>query len=147
MFVVRLWLYFVFQIVYKDIHPSDIELVVIQIPPVGTDVENRPTPAHSDKSGEDSDDFSPTPDLQCKKKHVASVGPSSSPPHKKRKEQNIHPSNTAPVGVSEIAQNVLHHNQLADSKNDEVSSLRKDLNSFKEYMSFLSTHYTLQFSA
>ncbi|XP_075112122.1 uncharacterized protein LOC142182096 [Nicotiana tabacum] len=48
-------------IIYKDIHPTDIEFAVIQIPP---------------------------------KKHVASVGPSSSPPHKKRKEHEIHPSNT-----------------------------------------------------
>ncbi|XP_070013615.1 uncharacterized protein [Nicotiana sylvestris] len=80
------------HIVYKDIHPSDIELAVIQIPPVGVDVENKPTPAYSDKSGEDSDDFSPTPDLQCKKKHVANVGPSLSPPHKKRKEHERHPN-------------------------------------------------------
>ncbi|XP_070027013.1 uncharacterized protein [Nicotiana sylvestris] len=128
------------MIVYKDIHPTDIELAVIQIPPVGVAVENNPTPTHSDKSAEDSDDFSPTPDLQCKKKHAASVGPSSSPPHKKRKEQIIHPSNIEnkskipPVGVTEIAQNVLQHNKLADSKNNEVSSLRKDLNSFKEYV-------------
>ncbi|XP_075106953.1 uncharacterized protein LOC107799798 isoform X1 [Nicotiana tabacum] len=122
------------MIIYKDIHPNDIELAVIQIPLVDVAVENNPTPTHSDKSAEDSYDFSPTPDIQCKKKHDASVGPSSSPPHKKRKEQNIHPSNTAPVGVSEIAQNILHHNQLADLKNDEVSSLRKDLNSFKEYV-------------
>ncbi|XP_070007698.1 uncharacterized protein [Nicotiana sylvestris] len=112
-------------IVYKDIHPTDIELAVIQIPPVGVDVENNPTPAHSDKSGEDSDDFSPTPDLQCKKKHVASIGPSSSPPHKKCKEHERHLSNTE--YQSKIP-------SLADSKNDEVSSLRKDLNSFKEYV-------------
>ncbi|XP_075104123.1 uncharacterized protein LOC142178461 [Nicotiana tabacum] len=126
------------QIIYKDIYPTDIELAVIQIPPVGVAVENSPTPTHSNKSAEDSDDFSPTPDLPCKKKYVVSVGPSSSPPHKKRKEQIIHPSNTENqskipyVGVSEIAQNVLHHNQLEDSKNDEVSSLRKNLNTFKE---------------
>ncbi|XP_070005226.1 uncharacterized protein [Nicotiana sylvestris] len=127
-------------IVYKDIHPTDIELAIIQIPPLGVYVENSPTPPHSDKPGEDSDDFSPTPDLQCKKKHVTSVGPSSSPPYKKRKEHERHPSNTEyqskipPVCVSEFGQNVLHHNQLADSKNDKVSSLRKDLNSFKEYV-------------
>ncbi|XP_075092476.1 uncharacterized protein LOC142172704 [Nicotiana tabacum] len=112
-------------IVYKDIYPSDIELVVIQIPPVGADVENRPTPAHSDKSGDDSDDFSPTTDLQCKKKHVASVDPSSSPPHKKRKEHERHHNETE--YQSKIP-------PLPDSKNDEVSSLRKDLNSFKEYV-------------
>ncbi|XP_075109157.1 uncharacterized protein LOC142180951 [Nicotiana tabacum] len=127
-------------IVYKDIHPSNIELVVIQIPLVGADVENKPIPAHSDKSGEDSDDFSPTTDLQCKKKHVASVGPSSSPPHKKSKEHERHPNETEyqskipPVCVSEFGQNILHDNQLPDSKNDEVSSLRKDINSFKEYV-------------
>ncbi|XP_070011028.1 uncharacterized protein [Nicotiana sylvestris] len=127
------------MIVYKDIYPTDIELVVIQIPPVGVVVENSPT-TRSDKSAEDSDDFTPTPDLQCKKKHAASVDPYSSPPHKKSKEQIIHPSNTEnqsmipPVGVPEIAQNILHHNLPADSKNDEVSSLRKDLNSFKEYV-------------
>ncbi|XP_070010282.1 uncharacterized protein [Nicotiana sylvestris] len=127
------------HIVYKDIHPSDIELAVIQISPVGADVENKPTPAHSDKSGEDSDDFSPTPGLQCKKKHIASVGPSSSPPHKKCKEHERHPNETEyqskipPVCVSEFGQNVLHDNQLPDSKNDEVSSLRKNLNSFNEY--------------
>nr|XP_009777437.1 PREDICTED: uncharacterized protein LOC104227007 [Nicotiana sylvestris] len=132
------------MIVYKDIHPSDIELAITQIPPVGTDVENRPTPAHSDKSGEDSDDFSPTPDLQCKKKHVESVGPSSSPPYKKRKEHERHHNETEyqskipPVCVSEFGQNVLHDNQLSYSKNDEVSSLRKDLNSFKEYKPVLN---------
>ncbi|XP_075076867.1 uncharacterized protein LOC142163476 [Nicotiana tabacum] len=88
-------------IVYKDIHPTNIELA---------------------------------------KKHVASIGPSSSPPHKKRKEHESHPSNTEyqskipPVCVSEFGQNALYHNQLADSKNDKVSSLRKDLNSFKEYV-------------
>jgi len=134
-------LYFVFQIVYKDISPSDIELAIIQNPPVGADVEKRPSPAHSDKSGDDSDDFSPTPELQCKKKHVASVGPSSSPPHKKRKEHERHPNETEyqpkipPVCVSEFGHKVLHDNQLQDSQNDEVSSLRKDLNSFKEYVS------------
>ncbi|XP_075097240.1 uncharacterized protein LOC107791037 [Nicotiana tabacum] len=128
------------MIVYKDIHPSDIELAVIQIPPVGTDVENKPTLAHSDKSGEDSDDFSPTPNLQCKKKHIASIGLSSSPPHKKRKEPERHPneieyqSKIPLVCVSEFGQNVLHDNKLPNSKNDEVSSLRKDLNSFKEYV-------------
>nr|XP_009757272.1 PREDICTED: uncharacterized protein LOC104210152 [Nicotiana sylvestris] len=52
-----------YLIIYKDIHPTDIELSVIQIPPVGVAVENNPTPTHSDKSAEDSDDFSPTPDL------------------------------------------------------------------------------------
>ncbi|XP_070020485.1 uncharacterized protein [Nicotiana sylvestris] len=127
-------------IVYKDIHPSNIELAVIQIPPVGADVENKPITAHSDKSREDSDDFSPTPDLQCKKKHVASVGPSSSPPHKKSKEHERLPNETEyqskipPVCVSEFGQNILHDNQLPDFKNDEVSSLRKDINSFKEYV-------------
>ncbi|XP_070002287.1 uncharacterized protein [Nicotiana sylvestris] len=135
---------FIITIVYRDIYTTNMELVVIQILPVGIVVENSPTPTRSDKSAEDSDDFSPTPDLQCKKKHATSVGPSSTPPYKKRKEQIIHPSNTdnqskiPTVGVSEIAQNVLHHNQPSDSKNDEVSSLRKDLNSFKEYM--LSEH-------
>ncbi|XP_075076558.1 uncharacterized protein LOC142163197 [Nicotiana tabacum] len=122
-------------------HPSNrYRACRYSVPPLGVYVENSPTPAHSDKPGEDSDDFSPTPDLQCKKKHVTSVGPSSSPPYKKRKEHKRHPSNTEyqskipPVCVSEFGQNVLHHNQLADSKNDEVSSLRKDLNSFKEYV-------------
>ncbi|XP_070007914.1 uncharacterized protein [Nicotiana sylvestris] len=81
-------------IVYKDISPSDIELVVVQIPHVGVDVEKRPFPARSDKSGEDSDDFSPTPELQYKKKHVAGVGPSLSPPHKKCKEHEMHPNET-----------------------------------------------------
>ncbi|XP_070008651.1 uncharacterized protein [Nicotiana sylvestris] len=75
------------MIVYKDISPSDIELAIIQNPPIGVDVEKRPSPAHSDKSGDDSDDFSPTPSFN-----------------------------------------------LQDSQNDEVSSLRKDLNSFKEYV-------------
>ncbi|XP_070019567.1 uncharacterized protein [Nicotiana sylvestris] len=107
------------MIVYKDIHPTDIELAVIQIPPVGVVVENIPTPTHSNKSAEDSDDFSPTHDLQCKMKHATSVENQFKIP---------------PVGVSEIAKNVLPHNQLADSKNDEVSSLRKDLNLFKEYV-------------
>ncbi|XP_070009895.1 uncharacterized protein [Nicotiana sylvestris] len=77
-----------------DISPSDIELAIIQNPPVGADVEKRPSPAHSDKSGEDSDDFSPSPKLQCKKKHVASIGPYSSLPHKKRKEHERHPNET-----------------------------------------------------
>nr|XP_033517658.1 uncharacterized protein LOC117281906 isoform X2 [Nicotiana tomentosiformis] len=53
------------------------------IPPKGVDVENNPT--HSDNNEDDSDDFSPTPPLQPKKKHDAIVGPSSSPPHKKCK--------------------------------------------------------------
>ncbi|XP_070018236.1 uncharacterized protein [Nicotiana sylvestris] len=128
------------MIVYKDISPSDIELAIIQNPPAGVDLEKRPSPAHSDKSGEDSDDFSPTPELQCKKKHIASVGPSSSPSHKKRKEHERHPNETQyqpkipPVCVSEFGHKVLHDNQLQDSQVDEVSSLRKDLNSFKEYV-------------
>ncbi|XP_070041716.1 uncharacterized protein [Nicotiana tomentosiformis] len=71
------------MIVYNNIQPSDIELAVIQIPPEGVDVENNPT--HSDNNEDDSDDFSPTHPLQPKKKHDASVGPSSSPPHKKCK--------------------------------------------------------------
>nr|XP_033517659.1 uncharacterized protein LOC117281906 isoform X3 [Nicotiana tomentosiformis] len=71
------------MIVYNNIQPSDIELAVIQIPPKGVDVENNPT--HSDNNEDDSDDFSPTPPLQPKKKHDAIVGPSSSPPHKKCK--------------------------------------------------------------
>ncbi|XP_075092526.1 uncharacterized protein LOC142172749 [Nicotiana tabacum] len=127
-------------IVYKDISTSDIELAIIQNPPAGVDLEKRPSPAHSDKSGEDSDDFSPTPELQCKKKHVASVGPSSSPSHKKRKEHERHPNETEyqpkipPVCVSEFGHKILHDNQLQDSQDDEVSSLRKDLNSFKEYV-------------
>ncbi|XP_070044849.1 uncharacterized protein [Nicotiana tomentosiformis] len=125
------------MIVYNDIQPSDIELAVIQIPPGGVDVENSPTPTHSDKYADDSDDFSPTPHLQPKKKHDASVGPSSSPPHKKRKQQIIDPSNAEtqskipPAGISEIKETVLHDKKPADSKTDKVSSLSNDLNSFK----------------
>nr|XP_033517512.1 uncharacterized protein LOC117281776 [Nicotiana tomentosiformis] len=81
------------MIVYNDIQLSDVELTVIQIPPGGVEVENSPTPTHSDKYVDDSDDFSPTLYLQPKKKHDASVGPSSSPPYKKRKQQIIDPSN------------------------------------------------------
>ncbi|XP_075088135.1 uncharacterized protein LOC142170190 [Nicotiana tabacum] len=44
-------------------HPSNRYRAVIQIPPIGIVVENSPTPTHLDKSAEDSDDFSPTPDL------------------------------------------------------------------------------------
>nr|XP_009798571.1 PREDICTED: uncharacterized protein LOC104244782 isoform X2 [Nicotiana sylvestris] len=107
--IVLVKILYLLMIVYKDIHPTDIEFAIIQIPPVGIAVENSPTPTHSDKSTEDSDDFSPTPDLQCKKKHAAGVDPSSSAPHKMCKEQIIHPSNTETqskihlVGVSEIA--------------------------------------------
>nr|XP_009799843.1 PREDICTED: uncharacterized protein LOC104245845 [Nicotiana sylvestris] len=78
------------MIVYSDIQLSDIELAIIQIPPEGVDVVNNPT--HSNNNEDDSDDFSHTPLLQPKKKHDASVGPSSSPPHKKRKYQLIDPS-------------------------------------------------------
>nr|XP_009797596.1 PREDICTED: uncharacterized protein LOC104244004 [Nicotiana sylvestris] len=132
------------MIVYNDIQPSDTELAIIQIPPVGVDVENSPTPTHSEKSAEDSNDFTATPHLQSKKKHAASVGPSSSPPHKKRKEQIIDPSNVEtqskipPVGGSETGENVLHDKKPVDSKTEEVSSLSKDLYSSKEYM--LSEH-------
>ncbi|XP_070049129.1 uncharacterized protein [Nicotiana tomentosiformis] len=146
------------MIVYNDIQQSDIELAVIQIPPEGVDVENSPT--YSDNNEDDSDDFSPTPPLQPKKKHDASVGPSSSPPHKKRKQQIIDPSNAEspiphvssipqskipPAGISEIKEIVLHVKKLADSKSDDLSSLRKDLNSFKDYVSIVKTYSTLQF--
>ncbi|XP_075076504.1 uncharacterized protein LOC142163148 [Nicotiana tabacum] len=129
------------QIVFKDITPLDIELAVIQVPQVCVDIEKIPTPAHSDKSGQDIDDFSPTPNLQSKKKHVESVGPSSSPPHKKVKEQPKIPTKepeyqpkVPPVCVSDIGHKLVHDHQLPEGQNEEVSSLRKDLKSFKEYV-------------
>ncbi|XP_070027713.1 uncharacterized protein [Nicotiana sylvestris] len=131
------------MIVYKDIQPSDVELAVIQIPLEGVEVHTIPTNTHSDKHADDqddSDDFSPTPHLHLEKKYNASVGPSSSPPHKKRKEQIIDRSEagtkhkTPYAGISEVNQNVFHDKKSADSKADEVSSLRNDLNSFKDYV-------------
>ncbi|XP_075096357.1 uncharacterized protein LOC142174458 [Nicotiana tabacum] len=128
-------------IVFKDITPLDIELAVIQVPQVCADIEKIPTPAHSDKSGQDTDDFSPTPNLQSKKKHVESVGPSSSPPHKKVKEQPKIPTKELEyqpkvplVCVSDIGHKLVHDHQLPEGQNEEVSSLRKDLKSFKEYV-------------
>ncbi|XP_075092139.1 uncharacterized protein LOC142172427 [Nicotiana tabacum] len=98
------------MIVYNDIQPSDIELAVIQIPPEGVDVENNPT--HSDNNQDDSDDFkSPIP-------HVSSIPQSKIPP----------------AGISEIKETVLHVKKPADSKSDDLSSLSKDLNSFKDYV-------------
>ncbi|XP_070003024.1 protein Ycf2-like [Nicotiana sylvestris] len=137
---------FDFQIVYNDIQLSDVELAVIQIPLGGFKVDNSPTNTHSDNhadDSDDSDDFSPTPHLQHEKKYDANVGPSSSPPHKKRKEQIIDHSEaetkpkTPDAGISEVNQTVLHDKKLADSKTDEVSSLRNELNSFKDCASFV----------
>ncbi|XP_075111752.1 uncharacterized protein LOC107818512 [Nicotiana tabacum] len=92
-------------IVFKDITPLDIELVVIQ------------------------------------KKHIESVGPSSSPPHKKVKEQPKIPTKEPEyqpkvphVCVSDIGHKLVHDHQLPEGQNEEVSSLRKDLKSFKEYV-------------
>ncbi|XP_070057960.1 uncharacterized protein [Nicotiana tomentosiformis] len=68
---------------YNNIQPTASELAVIQVPPDGVDIEK--SPLHTDHNEEDSDDFSPTPHLQPKKKHDASGGPSLSPPHKKCK--------------------------------------------------------------
>lgn len=61
-------------------------------------------------------------------------------PIKSAKEHERHPNETEyqpkipPVCVSEFGHKVLHDNQLPDSQYDEVSSLRKDINSFKEYV-------------
>ncbi|XP_075096281.1 uncharacterized protein LOC107793773 [Nicotiana tabacum] len=128
-------------IVFKDITPLDIELVVFHIPQVCADIEKIPTPAHSDKSGQDTDDFSPTPNLQSKKKHVESVGPSLSLPHKKVKEQPKIPTKepeyqpkVPPVCLSDIGHKVVHDHQLPEGQNEDPSSLRKDLKSFKEYV-------------
>ncbi|XP_070005937.1 uncharacterized protein [Nicotiana sylvestris] len=130
------------QIVFKDITPLDIELAVFQIPQVCADIEKIPTPAHLDKSGQDTDDFSPTHNLQSKKKHVESVGPSSSPPHKKVKEQPKIPTKepkyqpkVPPVCLSDIGHKVVHDHHLPEGQYEDPSSLRKDLKSFKEYVS------------
>uniref|UniRef100_A0A1S4BJS0 Craniofacial development protein 2-like n=1 Tax=Nicotiana tabacum TaxID=4097 RepID=A0A1S4BJS0_TOBAC len=87
--------------------------------------------------------------IKPKKKHDASVGPSSSPPHKKRKQQLIDPSTAEspishvsvipqtkfpPTGKTEIKETILHIKKPADSKSYDLSSLRKDLNSFKDYV-------------
>ncbi|XP_075101591.1 uncharacterized protein LOC142177031 [Nicotiana tabacum] len=113
----------------------------------GVDVDK--SPLHTDNNEDDSDHFSPTPSLQPKKKHDASVGPSSSPPHKKCKQKLIDPSTVEcpiqhvsaipqamipPTANIEIKETVLSVKKTADSKSDDLSALRQDLNSFKDYV-------------
>nr|XP_009613091.2 uncharacterized protein LOC104106285 [Nicotiana tomentosiformis] len=132
---------------YSNIQPTATELAVIQVPPDGVDVEKSPIP--SDNNDDDSDDFSPTPPLQPKKKFDASVGPSSSPPHKKHKHQLSDPSTTdspiphvlaipqtkfPPTDKIEFKKTVLSSKKPADSKSDNLYDLRQDLNSFKDYV-------------
>ncbi|XP_070011159.1 uncharacterized protein [Nicotiana sylvestris] len=113
------------------------------IPLGGVEVDTSPTNTHSDNyadDSDDSDDFNLTSHLQPEKNYDASVVPSSSPPHKKHKEHILDHSEaetkpkTIDAGISEFNQNVLHDKKPADSKADEVSSLRNDLNSFKDYI-------------
>nr|XP_016503448.1 PREDICTED: uncharacterized protein LOC107821531 [Nicotiana tabacum] len=92
-------------------------------------------------NGQDTDDFSPTPNLQSKKKHVESVGPSSSPPHRRSRnnpkflqKNQKNQKNNPPVCLSDIGHKVVHDHQLPEGQNEDPSSLRKDLKSFKEYV-------------
>nr|XP_009601837.1 uncharacterized protein LOC104097036 [Nicotiana tomentosiformis] len=109
---------------YNNIQPTARELAVIQVPSDGVNVDK--SPLYTDNNEDDSDDFSPTPPLQPKKKHDANI--ESPIPH----VSAIPQAKILLTAKIEIKETVLSIKNLADSKSDDLPALRQDLNSFKD---------------